>query len=123
MESKLRFLRDCLENQLTRSIYDRFWVKQNSLQVLDSTGGPELCGLFDSMSLDVQEIQNANKRADFTNSVSPVLIFSNDRLIYISLPTPLRMLSADKREVMEFIRLKLERYMQNFSANIVRAPD
>ena len=71
LESKMRLLRECLEARLPIAIYDQLYRRQE-LETLDSTGGQASLSFLQS---EISEYDLQCERADFGNSVSPVLMF------------------------------------------------
>ena len=115
LESKMRLLRECLETRLPIAIYDRLFRRQE-LELLDSTGGQGL-GFLQS---EISEYDLQCERADFGNSVSPVLMFAEDDVITVSLPLPLRLLPPDLTTLMKVVNSKVEHYMAQFVNDILK---
>lgn len=115
LESKMRLLRECLEARLPIAIYDRLFRRQE-LELLDSTGGQGLSFLQGEIS----EYDLQCERAEFGNSVSPVLMFMEGDVILVSLPLPLRLLPPDHATLMALVTSKVEHYMQQFINDILR---
>ena len=115
VESKMRLLRECLETRLPIAIYDRLFRRQE-LELLDSTGGQGLSFL----QSEISEYDLQCERAEFGNSVSPVLMFIEDDVITVSLPLPLRLLPPDLSTLMSLVTSKVENYMQQFINDILR---